>query len=50
MASTKSYYDQILENQTKLFNAMAEYTNAVMETVMPTKETAEQAGEIMNDY
>jgi hypothetical protein len=50
MASTKSYYDQIIENQTKLFNAMSEYTNAVMEMMMPSKDTAEKAGEMMNEY
>ncbi|NBC08132.1 MAG: hypothetical protein GVY26_13140 [Bacteroidetes bacterium] len=50
MASTKSYYDQILENQTKLFNAMSDYTNAVMEMMMPSKDTADKAGEMLNDY
>ncbi|HKK80589.1 MAG TPA: hypothetical protein VJ933_13220 [Phaeodactylibacter sp.] len=50
MAATKSYYDQILENQTKLFNAMSDYTNAVIEMMMPSKDTAEKAGEMLNDY
>ena len=39
-----------MENQTKLFNAMSEYTTAVMEMMMPSKETAEKAGEMMNEY
>lgn len=50
MASTKTYYDQLLDNQAKLFNTMTEYANALMEMAMPSTATADKAGELMNEY
>ncbi len=50
MAGTKNYFDQILENQNKLFSTMSNYANAIFEAVTPNKEAAEKAGELMNEY
>lgn len=50
MAGTKNYFDQILENQNKLFSTMSNYANAIFEAATPNKEAAEKAGELMNEY
>ncbi|MEQ8703599.1 MAG: hypothetical protein RIC19_06755 [Phaeodactylibacter sp.] len=50
MASTKSYYDQLMDNQAKLFKTMAGFTNAWMEMMTPSSEVSDKAGELMNDY
>ncbi len=50
MAGTKNYFDQILENQNKLFATLTNYNNTVMEMVMPNKNAAEEAGKLMNDF
>ncbi len=50
MASTKSAYDQILENQAKLMTVMSDYTTAVMDMMMPKKASAEETMEMMNEY
>lgn len=50
MTATKAYYDQMLENQQKLFSAMSEYTSAMMEMAMPAKDTASEASELLNEY
>ena len=50
MAGTKNYFDQILENQNKLYNIFLKYTNTVIETAMPDKNVAEDAGKLLNEY
>ncbi|MCB0555763.1 MAG: hypothetical protein KDD02_19605 [Phaeodactylibacter sp.] len=50
MAGTKNYFDQILENQNKLFSTLTNYTNAVIEAATPNKEAANKAGELLNEY
>lgn len=50
MAGTKNYFDLILENQNKLYNTLLNYTNTVVETAMPDKNAAEDAGKLLNEY
>lgn len=50
MASTKSYYDQLLENQSRLFNTIATFTNTWMEMMTPAGDMSDKAGELMNEY
>ncbi|NRA47775.1 MAG: hypothetical protein HRU12_01465 [Phaeodactylibacter sp.] len=50
MASTKTYYDQLMENQSKLFNTMTEFATAWVEMITPSSELADKAGELMNEY
>jgi hypothetical protein len=50
MASTKSFYDQLMDNQSKLFNTMTEFTNAWMEMMTPSSDLSDKAGELMNEY
>ena len=50
MAGTKNYFDQILENQNKLYTTFLNYTNIVVETAMPDKNAAEDAGKLLNEY
>ncbi|MCB0570206.1 MAG: hypothetical protein KDC66_10600 [Phaeodactylibacter sp.] len=50
MAGTKNYFDQIMENQNKLFSTFSNYANAFLEASAPNKQTAEKAGELLNEY
>ncbi|MCB9266661.1 MAG: hypothetical protein H6558_16670 [Lewinellaceae bacterium] len=50
MAGTKNYFDQILENQNKLYTTLLKYANTVAETAMPDKNAAEDAGKLLNEY
>ena len=50
MAGTKNYFDQILENQNKLYSSFLNYANTVVETAMPDKNAAEDAGKLLNEY
>ncbi|MCB0578159.1 MAG: hypothetical protein KDD10_02460 [Phaeodactylibacter sp.] len=50
MAGTKNYFDQILENQNKLYTTFLNYANTVAEAAMPDKNAAEEAGKLMNEY
>lgn len=50
MAGTKNYFDQILENQNKLYTTFLNYANTVAETAMPDKNAAEDAGKLLNEY
>ena len=50
MAGTKNYFDQILENQNKLYTSFLNYANTVAETTMPDKNAAEEAGKLLNEY
>lgn len=50
MAGTKNYFDQILENQNKLYTTLLNYPNTVVETAMPDKNAAEDAGKLLNEY
>ncbi len=50
MAGTKNYFDQILENQNKLYTTFLNYTNIVVEAAMPDKNAAEDAGKLLNEY
>ncbi|MCO6475343.1 MAG: hypothetical protein J5I94_01910 [Phaeodactylibacter sp.] len=50
MAGTKNYFDQILENQNKLYTTLLNYANTVVETAMPDKNAAEDAGKLLNEY
>lgn len=50
MAGTKNYFDQILENQNKLYSTMLNYFNTVTETAIPDKNAVEDAGKLLNEY
>lgn len=50
MAGTKNYFDQILENQNKLYSTMLNYFNTVAETAIPDKNAVEDAGKLLNEY
>lgn len=50
MAGTKNYFDQILENQNKLYTTFLNYFNTVMEASMPDKNAAADAGKLLNEY
>ncbi|MCB0560224.1 MAG: hypothetical protein H6573_28860 [Lewinellaceae bacterium] len=50
MAGTKNYFDQILENQNKMYTTFLNYANTVAEVAMPDKNAAEDAGKLLNEY
>ncbi len=50
MAGTKNYFDQVLENQSKLMTTLSEYMNEAVEMSMPETAATEKAGELLNEY
>lgn len=50
MAGTKNYFDQILENQNKLYSTLSDYLNQAMEITLPEAEVTEKAGQLLNEY
>jgi hypothetical protein len=50
MASTKNYYDQMLENQNKFMKAFSELANETVDTVMPDKKLAEKTEMLVKEY
>lgn len=50
MVFVKNYYDQLMDNQVKLFNIMMEFINVWMEMMILLFDLFDKVGELMNEY